>query len=247
MPVRELDGQGRFIIRTRETHTVGGQKIKGQLLQCEPIGASNFCMHCGGDPTNSCKKLNKLAYGEDPAEIEARNKSFEARQSETLAPFIAAFGCDTEAKGGKACARWCGSENCTYAIHEDGPAAAGVQGDARGDPLAADFRRAWDGPRATSTTGVAEGGEAASALEDAKRLRCIAGQTSVGVVQAHWAPDLIRIAESMERAAAGVAPTAATPHWTAEMERRRDELAADLTIGVAAAPGVQGTSGGQTK
>jgi hypothetical protein len=120
--LRELDGQGRYIVRTHHTRTQGGQPITGQLLGCEPKGASDYCMHCGKDATNVCETLNDLAYGKDPAVVAAEQKAFEDGMAEILGPAITAFGCASEAKGGALCKRWGGSDDCAYTTSQAGQA-----------------------------------------------------------------------------------------------------------------------------
>ena len=115
MQYRKRDVNGKFVIRTGHTRTSGGQQITGELLHCESggNGASDYCMHCSQDMGRErgkwpyCPALNRLAYGPVPPTDED----------------VAAFGCDTEAKGGKACTRWCGNDECAVTFaRENGDA-----------------------------------------------------------------------------------------------------------------------------
>jgi hypothetical protein len=130
---REKDGQGRFIVRTHHTHTVGGQKIEGQLLQHECNGASDYCMHCTTEAQAAsprwCPVLNDLAYGIDREEEEARRDRFYRKCADDLKDTVLAFGCDKEAKGGTACPIWCSRYECAVTFNSNGSAdTCGVSG-----------------------------------------------------------------------------------------------------------------------
>ena len=79
---RELDGRGRYIVRTHHEQTAVGQRIEGQLLQHEVKGASDYCMHCSTEQQETsprwCLVLNDLAYGKDREAEEARQSKYDA-------------------------------------------------------------------------------------------------------------------------------------------------------------------------